>query len=545
MKTRTKKSRSIARQLNAELEWRRFFRNLLLTTAAAFLAVGLWCYIREGMAGGRTFGVVSRSFSGSLRPNPPADWGRALRAFPGDFGEAFRRIVYGAVPQYSEFFPFRGIEYRFSMPGDPGAAQTAVSAETVLGVTWWSWLAVNLSGLLSALVHIAAGSGLIRKYLRPLDEMADLAERLSEERHTADRESVRAETAEKAVRAGKSNAAGEGGESGFDLDRVIDEIDDVEDSGEKLEFHEEELEGLESALNNMLRRLEDGKKKQIRFVDDASHELRTPIAVIHGYADMLDRWGKNDPKVLDEAVGAIKVESEHMTTLIDQLLFLARGEMDRHVLDRQPIDAQALLDEIMVESEMLESEEDPASRHVFRMLSHPAEAFDEVGDGPDGSNGPDSPEGSEQAERDPESEAAPDGQKRADPSALTVYGDPAMIKQSVRILRDNAVKYTPAGGEVTFKAYARDRAADGGRQAQVCFEVGDNGIGIPSDELPRIFDRFYRGSNARADNAGGSGLGLSIAQWIVREHGGTIEAISGSGFGTRMTIVLPRYEEKG
>ena len=62
---------------------------------------------------------------------------------------------------------------------------------------------------------------------------------------------------------------------------------------------------------------------------------------------------------------------------------------------------------------------------------------------------------------------------------------------------------------------------------------------IPKDELPRIFDRFYRGTNARADNAGGSGLGLSIAQWIVREHGGTIEAISGSGFGTRMTIVLP------
>jgi two-component system sensor histidine kinase BaeS len=118
-----------------------------------------------------------------------------------------------------------------------------------------------------------------------------------------------------------------------------------------------------------------------------------------------------------------------------------------------------------------------------------------------------------------------------------------MLKQSVRILRDNAVKYTPAGGEVTFKAYAREKdSGDGKVLRQVCIEVGDNGIGIPSEELPRIFDRFYRGSNARADNTGGSGLGLSIAQWIVREHGGTIEAISGSGFGTRMTVVLPRYE---
>ena len=109
-----------------------------------------------------------------------------------------------------------------------------------------------------------------------------------------------------------------------------------------------------------------------------------------------------------------------------------------------------------------------------------------------------------------------------------------MLKQAVRILRDNAVKYTPAGGEVTFKAYARGE--------KVCFEVGDSGIGIPKDELPRVFDRFYRGTNARTDNAGGSGLGLSIAQWIVKEHGGSIEAISSEGVGTKMTIVLDQTQ---
>ena len=110
-----------------------------------------------------------------------------------------------------------------------------------------------------------------------------------------------------------------------------------------------------------------------------------------------------------------------------------------------------------------------------------------------------------------------------------------MIKQAVRILRDNAMKYTPAGGTISFRSYRRE---DG----KICMEVRDTGIGIPKSELPRIFDRFYRGTNARADNTSGSGLGLSIAKWIAESHGGAIEALSGSGFGTKMTIVL---EEKG
>ena len=245
----------------------------------------------------------------------------------------------------------------------------------------------------------------------------------------------------------------------------------------------------------MLDRLEEGKKKQIRFVDDASHELRTPIAVIHGYADMLDRWGKDDPKIRDEAISAIKTESEHMTTLIDQLLFLARGEMDRHVLEKQPVNAQALLDEIMVESEMLDT------AHLFRMLSVPGGDTDD------------------------------DEETTARLDSLRVLADPAMLKQAVRILRDNAVKYTPAGGEVTFKAYARGE--------KVCFEVGDSGIGIPKDELPRVFDRFYRGTNARTDNAGGSGLGLPIARALARGMGGDLSAAARPGGGLVFTLTLP------
>ncbi|MBR5681099.1 MAG: HAMP domain-containing histidine kinase [Clostridia bacterium] len=489
MSTPKKRSRSIARQLNAELVWRSFGKKLFWSVFAVLLLLTAWCWTQENVTGARAIGITSREFTGSLHTTPPSQWDRVIEDLPGDVVTVARHIASGSELAFSETFPFRGIAYRMNLAasGDDGAK--TVSAEVILAVLFWGFLLFNLIGLLYAVLRTISGSGVIRRYLRPIDDMTAWAAQLSEERHSVDAGDVRDEV--------KSDPTSAGLALDDVLDDAIGEIDEVEDSGARIELHQTELEGLEDALNNMLKRLEEAKKKQIRFVDDASHELRTPIAVIHGYADMLDRWGKSDPKVLDEAVSAIKTESEHMTALIDQLLFLARGEMDRHVLDKVNLDAQELLDEIMVESEMLDE-----GRHVFRMLSHPAE-----------------PEEGE------------------DPSlrALTIRADAALIKQAVRILRDNAVKYTPDGGEISFKAYAREDAA--GRR--ICLEVSDTGIGIPSDELPRIFDRFYRGTNARADNAGGSGLGLSIAQWIVKEHGGKIEAISGSGFGTKMTIVMP------
>ncbi|MBO7405340.1 MAG: hypothetical protein J6V24_10305, partial [Clostridia bacterium] len=442
MSTPKKRSRSIARQLNAELVWRSFGKKLFWSVFAVLLLLTAWCWTRENATGARAIGITSREFTGSLHTTPPSQWDRVIEDLPDDFMTVVRHIAGGSELTFSETFPFRGIAYRMNLAG--GEEAKTVSAEVILAVLWWGFLLFNLLGLLGAILRTISGSGVIRRYLRPIDDMTAWAAQLSEERHSVDTGDVR-----DAVK-NDPQSAGLGIDLDGALDDAIGEIDEVEDSGARIELHQTELEGLEDALNNMLNRLEEAKKKQIRFVDDASHELRTPIAVIHGYADMLDRWGKSDPKVLDEAVSAIKTESEHMTTLIDQLLFLARGEMDRHVLDKVPLDAQELLDEIMVESEMLDE-----GRHVFRMLSHPAE-----------------PEEGE------------------DPTlrALTITADAALIKQAVRILRDNAVKYTPDGGEISFKAYAREDAA--GRK--ICLEVSDTGIGIPPEELPRIFDRFYR-----------------------------------------------------
>lgn len=95
----------------------------------------------------------------------------------------------------------------------------------------------------------------------------------------------------------------------------------------KLSIGDTELAGLEAAVNNLMKRMHESYRQQVRFVDDASHELRTPIAVIQGYTNMLDRWGKDDETVLNESIAAIKTESDHMKTLVEQLLFLARGDM--------------------------------------------------------------------------------------------------------------------------------------------------------------------------------------------------------------------------
>ena len=211
---------------------------------------------------------------------------------------------------------------------------------------------------------------------------------------------------------------------------------------------------------------------------------------------MLDRWGKNDSQIMDEAISALMTESEHMKTLIDQLLFLARGEMDRHAMSMVPLDAAELMEEVYEESVMI----------------------------------------------DPDHKYSAETRSVASEHRPMIIADAAMIKQAVRILRDNAAKYTPAGGSISLRVYDKKLASsqkDSPTYA-ICMEVADSGVGISAEELPRIFDRFYRGENARTSSASGSGLGLSIAKWIVEAHGGTIEAASVIGVGTKMTIVLRR-----
>ncbi len=249
---------------------------------------------------------------------------------------------------------------------------------------------------------------------------------------------------------------------------------------EVLRTGDKELAGLEGAVNDLIERMRESYAQQARFVSDASHELRTPIAVIKGYADMLDRWGKTDETVLIESVEAIKTESNRMSYLVEQLLFLARGDSGKTQLKLENCDLFDMMQEVFEESKMIDKD------HVYEFRA----------------NGP-----------------------------VPARGDISLLKQTARILVDNAAKYTPAGETILLRTEKETSA--------VCFSVEDGGIGIAGNALPYLFDRFYRADNSRARDSGGTGLGLAIAKWIVDRHGGTFDIVSREGFGTRITVRIP------
>ncbi|MBR5711997.1 MAG: HAMP domain-containing histidine kinase [Lachnospiraceae bacterium] len=261
---------------------------------------------------------------------------------------------------------------------------------------------------------------------------------------------------------------------------------DAESPSDHVRTNDRELTGIEKALNDLIDRMRDAARQQTRFVSDASHELRTPIAVIKGYADMLDRWGKEDRQILEEAISAIRTESDHMNTLVEQLLFLARGDAGRQQLTLQSMSLTSIMKEVYEESEMIDK------NHSYE--------FHQDGGG-----------------------------------EVMCYGDAAMLKQSIRILVDNAAKYTTVGDTITLRVGISP-------DYRPYYSVQDNGVGMSSHDVEHIFERFYRSDTARNSKTGGTGLGLSIAKWIINRHHGTIKVQSRPEIGTRFTIFLHTHE---
>ena len=317
----------------------------------------------------------------------------------------------------------------------------------------------------------------IRRQLRPLDALAEAAQRLSESGYGA-AGTAGGNKAAKDARPRNDDGRAEHIQS---LENAIGRLSPAS-PGSRLHTGDASLAGLENAINGMLDRMQQAYSQQTRFVSDASHELRTPIAVIKGYADLLARWGKQDEKVLDEGIAAIRTEAERMGKLVEQLLFLARGDSGRTQLKLRRIQLAPLVSEVYEESEMIHPE------HVWQFQCVDA------------------------AEAD---------------------ADDALLKQAVRILVDNAVKYTKPGECIRLRVL---RGADGAP----CIEVQDSGIGISEEDMTHVFERFFRADPARNAGTGGTGLGLAIAKWIVDRHGGHFELRSEPGAGTRITICLPK-----
>ena len=242
---------------------------------------------------------------------------------------------------------------------------------------------------------------------------------------------------------------------------------------------EDEVGKLIQAFNQTLSRLEQLFTTQRRFLADVSHELRTPLTVIKGNVGLLRRMGATD----EESLSSIETEVDRLTRMVGDLLLLAQAESGKLPLDMHPVELDTILLEVFQQMRVLAGD-----RLNLRITE-----IDQV----------------------------------------QVVGDRDRLKQVLLNLVGNAIKYTPSGGSINL--------ALGKTGSQAKLIVSDTGQGIPSAELPHIFERFYRAEKARTRAREGSsyGLGLSIAYWIVQNHGGRIEVDSKEGQGTTFCVWLP------
>ncbi len=223
-------------------------------------------------------------------------------------------------------------------------------------------------------------------------------------------------------------------------------------------------------------------EKQQQFVADASHELRTPLAVIKTNAELLLRYP--DRTIRDESVRLTNVvrEAGRMSRLVATLLTLARADAGQPELAAEDVRLDGLA---------------AAAAEQFRPLAEQKGVSLGV----------------------------------AAEESVTLRADRERLQQLLVILLDNAVKFTPSGGSVSVTCRRQS--------GQAYLTVADTGSGIPPEDVPRIFDRFFRGDRSRSRGDGGVGLGLAIARWIVESHGGRIKAESTVGAGTKIIVSLP------
>jgi heavy metal sensor kinase len=278
------------------------------------------------------------------------------------------------------------------------------------------------------------------------------------------------------------------GKSLAPVNRIIKSAEEigVRNLHKRLELPEakDELRRLMETLNAMLERIDSSVSRITQFTADASHDLRTPLALIRTNAEIALRRPRTEAEYRD-TLARILESTEETTQLIEHLLTLARADAGAAQLRFEAVGLQAILDRACQQA---------------RVLAFAKNLSFTVQNGVDG-------------------------------DADVVYGDSTALERLFLTVLDNAVKYTPAGGRVEVRVGVTNENA--------VVEIADSGLGISDEELPRIFDRFYRADQARSREIRGSGLGLAIARWIAEMHKGTIEAESKVGEGTRIRIQVP------
>lgn len=241
-----------------------------------------------------------------------------------------------------------------------------------------------------------------------------------------------------------------------------------------------ELKDLANVINEMLDRIETSYESQKQFVSDASHELRTPIAVIQGYANMLDRWGSTNKEVLDESIEAIQNEARAMQDLVEKLLFLSRHDKKTLKLTKKRFNMRPMVEDMVKETRLVAHN---------RIINSPV--LEDV----------------------------------------VVYGDEQALKQAIRIFIDNAIKYSKDGDEITI--LCKNQNGD------CSITVKDTGLGMTRMDVQHIFDRFYRSDHVRSQNISGHGLGLSLAKLIILAHTGKIKIRTQFTKGSSFIVTIP------
>jgi heavy metal sensor kinase len=324
--------------------------------------------------------------------------------------------------------------------GDKYVIEVGASNREIERVLHGLLLAIAIGLPVVVTIAIAGGYLLMRRALRPVDEITQSAERITS--------------------------------------RNLSERLPAPQTGD-------EIERLSVGLNRMIARLDESFQHIHRFSADASHELRTPLTILRGELEAAVQQPQITPE-LRETLGSALEETERLSRIVESLMAIARLDAGEAKVELAHFDLAELTSSTTEQMRLLAEDKNIALR---------CEAKQHVG----------------------------------------IEGDRSRLKQVIVNLVDNAIKYTPAGGHVGVKVYASNGCG--------VLEVNDDGVGIPAEALPHIFERFYRADKARSRQMGGAGLGLSIIKAIVTAHGGQVKVESVEGKGSRFLVELPIAEK--